>query len=61
MSVQVDGVENAEVLPSYADINLGAAEAGTSAGSRFSILDLEPISLGPRMVAIPLTNNPSFE
>ena len=64
VSVQVDGVENAEVLnvvPGDVVVTLNAT-AGRDIG-RIEVLnsDLEPIRLGPRMVAPPLTNNPSFE
>ena len=64
VSVQVDGVENAEVLnvvPGDVVVTLNAT-AGRDIG-RIEVLnsDLEPIRLGPRMVAPRLTNNPSFE
>jgi hypothetical protein len=64
LSVQVDGVENAEifsVVPGDVVVSLSTT-AGRDIG-RIEVLnsDLEPIRVGPRIVAPPLTNNPSFE
>jgi hypothetical protein len=61
VSVQVDGVPNAEVFDDFGKITLKTAR-GRDIG-RIEVLnrDDEPIGLGPRMVAVSLTNNPSPE